>query len=223
MRVIRKNWLMLFLTALLVTGLMVGYGRKKEEVVQETKDYSTLISEWQDFYQGLGIKVDFSNLQIPGKQQGFNRLIIVAEGMTPQFLYDKCKGLFLCGRWTDKSLDEVVTSDRTAKNNSYAVWVRNRVEADEELKNLSANDLKKKSIPGITLEERLIYELKYFQETGEHLDIDHSTLCSGSRCSVTLSPAAAVPNVGWGDGFLLVYYFYPDDAFPSLRARQVVS
>ena len=157
------------------------------------QDIPALLSVWQNFYNDVfGIEADFSDLRIPEKQSGFDRLIVVAKGMTPQLLYDKCKELFPCWKWTDKNLDTIVKSERTAGNDAYAIWVRNRVEADEELKNLSAGDLKEKNIPGITLEERLIYELKYFKETGAHLDRDNITLCAGSRYS-----DGVVPVVCW--------------------------
>ncbi|MDD5341036.1 MAG: hypothetical protein PHC97_01210 [Patescibacteria group bacterium] len=145
-------------------------------------DVSRLLIEWQDFYhQVYGIEADFSSLRIPERQKGFDRLIIVVPGMTPQRLYDKCKEMFPCWKWTKADLDKIVTSDRTAKNGAYAVWFRDRVEADKELKNLSANTLKDLGVVGITLEERLLYEQKFFLETGKHLDIDNGTLCSGSR------------------------------------------
>jgi len=179
---------------------------------------SILLSDWQNFYNDVfGIETDFSNLQIPEKQLGFDRLIIVAKGMTPQKLYDKCKELFSCWKWTDKNLDEIVESERTAENNHYVIWVRNRIEADEELKNLSANDLKKKKIPSITLEERLIYELKYFKETKSHLDIENVTLCAGSRYS-----DGSVPYVFWYDGKLKVRWHRPGNRHNHLRSRRVV-
>jgi len=143
------------------------------------------LSDWVNFYQEVfNLKVDLSGIKIPAKRKGFDRLIIVAQGMTPQKLYDKCKELFPCWKYTDKNLDEIVSSERTSKNDPYAVWFRDRVEADEELKNLSANQLKDRSILGITLEERFLYELKYFKETGKHLDIQNITLCAGSRVGV---------------------------------------
>lgn len=185
--------------------------------------YSVLISDWQDFYQDLfGIKLDFPSLQIPEKQKGFDRLIIIAKGMTPQRLFDKCKELFPCWKWTDESLDEVVTySDRRAKDSPYAIWFRDQVEADEELKNLSANKLKKlkeQGIPGITLEERLIYELNYFKETGKHLDVENVTLCVGSRFS-----DGGMPSVRWDGGELRVGWCSPDSRADYLRSRRVVS
>ena len=187
----------------------------------EKEDTSVLLADWQEFYRGLfGLEIDLSGLSVPGRKKGFDRLIVVAQGMTPQRLYDKCAEFFPCWKWVNQNLDECVQSERTAKDGTYAVWFRDVVEADEDLKNLSANDLKTKGIPGITLEERLLYELKYFKETGGHLDIENITLCSGSRCS-----DGDVPEVGWVPvgRRLSVVWCHPVDSDPGRRSRRAVS
>ena len=187
----------------------------------EKEDTSVLLADWQEFYRGLfGLEIDLSGLSVPGRKKGFDRLIVVAQGMTPQRLYDKCAEFFPCWKWADEDLDRVVQSERTAKDGTYAVWFREGVEADKDLKNLSANDLEKKLIPGITLEERLLMELKYFKETGGHLDIDSFTLCSGSRYS-----GGRVPGVCWFPvrRWLRVGWFLPEDSAPHLRSRRAVS
>lgn len=175
------------------------------------------VAEWQEFYRDVfgGMDVDFSDLQIPEKQEGFDRLIVMAQGISAKQAYDKCKKLFPCRKW-DEALE--VESDRKATEGAYAIWVRGRVEADEELKNLSANDLEKRAIPGITLEERLIFELKWFKETEKHLDVESWTLCAGSRC-----PGGDVPGVSWGGDELFVFRCLPSGASSRLRPRQVVS
>jgi len=178
-----------------------------------------LLASWQQFYQDLfGFEVDFSGLTVPGRKRGFDRLMEVAQGMTPQRLYDKCAEFFTCWKEANRSLDEIVQSERTAKDGAYAVWFRDVVEADEDLKNLSADDLKKMDIPGITLEERLLMELKCFKETGNHLDIANITLCSGSRDS-----DGYVPGVCWFVDGLLVFWCPPGYSFPRLRSRRAVS
>lgn len=183
-------------------------------------DISTLLANWQEFYCDVfRLKVDFSGVAIPTKKKGFDRLIVVAQGMTPQRLYDKCAELFSCWKWPNDDLDKIVQSERTAKDSAYAVWFRDTVEADEDLKNLSPNDLAKKSIPGITLEERFLYELKYFKETGNHLDIENWTLCTGSR-----GPGGGVPAVRWGPLVrkLEVLWCGPGYSDPGLRSRRAV-
>jgi hypothetical protein len=185
------------------------------------EEVPNLLASWQQFYRDLfGLEVDFSNLSVPRRKKGFDRLIVVAQGMTPQRLYDKCAELFTCWKWTHNSLDDVVQSERTSKYGAYAVWFRDVVEADEDLKNLSANDLEKIGIPGITLEERFLMELKYFKETGNHLDIANFTLCSGSRFF-----DGRVPVVRWFrlSRELLVDWCPPKFSFSRLRSRRAVS
>ena len=179
--------------------------------------YAELLADWQAFYRDLGINCD--NVVIPDDPGVFDRVIIMAQGIDPQSAYDLCVNNSPCWRYTDKSLNEIVESERTARNGAYAIRIRDRVEADEELKNLSANQLKQQNISGITLEERLVYGLKFFKETGgSHLDIANWTLCSGSRYS-----GGSVPRVRWRGGLMHVSWCNPDDRNKTLRSRQVVS
>ena len=192
-----------------------------QRIIDASGKVLTGLADWQEFYRNLfGLEVDLSGLVVPAKKKGFDRLIVVAPGMTPQRLYDKCAELFTCWKWTNEDLDKIVRSERTAKDGAYAVWFRDTVEADEDLKNLSANYLKERDIPGITLEERFLMELKYFKETSSHLDIVNWTLCSGSRCS-----GGSVPGVLWRPygRRLSVRWCFPEDSGPSLRSRRAVS
>lgn len=181
--------------------------------------------DWQNFYRDVfGIEVDLSNLHIPEKQEGFKRLIIMAQGIMPQLAYDKCEELFPCWKSSDESLDEIINFSfqaRSTRNGSYAIWIRDRIEADEELKNISADDIESLNIPTLTLEERFIYELKYFKKTRKHLDIKNITLCSGSRYSDGYVPRVSCwhgrMDVDWGcSGSKPSFY-------GDLRARKVVS
>ncbi|MBI4836914.1 MAG: hypothetical protein HY813_00715 [Candidatus Portnoybacteria bacterium] len=176
---------------------------------------------WQKFYKKIfGQNFDFSTVCIP-ERPGSTKdwcLIILAEGMTPQRLFDKCREQFGVWKWTDDNFDKIVHSDRTAKGGHYAVWVRSRVEADEEFKNLSANDLKARNHQGVTLEERLVLELYYFWKTKKHLDFQNITLCTGSRYS-----DGSVPRVHWRDAELRVYWCPSGRAHAPLRSREAVS
>ena len=186
----------------------------------EERSIEELIAEWEGFYQDtFGIKTDFSNLQIPEKESGFNRLIIMAGGMTPQRLYDKCGEFFPCWKWTSDSLDNVVTySERTSKNSAYAIWVRDCVEADEEFKKLSADKIKAKNINTETLEEYFIHGLKYFRESRKHLDIRSVTVCAGSRLS-----DGTVPCVSGSGREVRIHPFPPGRSDGIHRSRRVVS
>jgi len=188
------------------------------QAIVDEQQFEAKVKEWVVFYERFfGLELDVSKLKIPEQQQGFDRLIIVAQGMTPQRLFEKCKELFPSWKSTEHNLDDIVTSVRTAKDGTYAIWVRDRVEADEENKNLSANDLSVKGGTEETLEERILHELKYFRETGKHLDVQNWTLCTGSRYSV-----GDVPCAYWGGGGFGVSWDHPDGHCGRLRARSAV-
>ena len=205
-------------TAQYFIGRKKWLGTEVKKIFSVVNPYADLLADWQEFYRGLGLDCDLSDVVIPDDPGGFGRVIIMAKGITPQSAYDFCVKNFPCWKYTDKSLDEIVTSERTIQNGAYAIRIRDRVEADEELKNRSANDLKQQGIVGITLEEREIFELKFFKETGKHLDINNWTLCAGSRYCV-----GYVPLVRWRSDWMLVSWRIPGRAHGRLRSRQAVS
>jgi hypothetical protein len=178
--------------------------------------------EWRKFYlENFNLKVNFASLTIPERRAGFTRLLVIAQGVTIEQVFQKCKQLFGAWKYTNASLDEaVITNDRDPKNGSYAIWVRDCVEADEGWKNKSANDLANIKMTGETLLERLIHELKYFRETGKHLDMENWTLCSGSHNSDgrVLRVHWYGPNSGLG-----VHWCSVSVAYGYLRSRQVVA
>lgn len=179
-----------------------------------------MVKQWESFYlEQFGLTVDLSQVKIPPRRQGFNRLIIVANGLLMNRVYDTCAKRFKCWRYNDDLDASVKENDRDPnRDGTYAIWVKDVVEADENLKNLSANALAEQKIKGVTLLERMLHELKYFKETGKHLDISNVTLCSGSRSS-----DGNVPDVYWDDGGFRVSWDCTDDARPSLRAREAVT
>jgi len=63
------------------------------------------------------------------------------------------------------------------------------------------------------LEERLIYELKYFKESGKHLDAKYETLCAGSYCD------GQVFRIYWRNK-LYVRYWHVNICYSHLYARE---
>lgn len=192
-----------------------GAETKKEPPI--VNPHAALIADWQTFYRDVfGIEMDFPNLAIPKKPEERNWRLLIIIDLLLEALYAKCKSLFPCWRWTDEDLDEIVTeNERTAKNGPYAIWAKDNTEADGEWKNLSADDIKGKGIKTETLAERFVHELKFFKETGKHLDIANWTLCSGSRYS-----DGNVPNMNWNDGKMNVNWYNPDNRNDNLCPRQ---
>src|SRR3989338_2357640 len=115
---------------------------------------SDLLIDWQNFWKRMGIDADLRKVKIPKKPKGFDRLLV--NPLTPQKAYELCASKFKCWKYSNESLDKIVVhEDRTAKDGAYAVWVRERVEPDEELKGKSANDLVGMKVFGNTLTEAL--------------------------------------------------------------------
>lgn len=149
------------------------------------------------------------------KQPSDYRTVHISKGMTIEGVLAECQKLFLVWRYTEQNLDERVTSDRTSEA-SYSIKFKNVQEADDDMQNKSASDLK--GVKTITLLERLVMELDYFKETGKHLDIENWTLCAGSRRS-----DGSVPYVYWHDDKLYVDCASVDGRSADLRARVAVS
>lgn len=178
-------------------------------------------SEWAEFYRKhFRLSVDFSDVVVPVDPSGFDRIIFIPKGLKMNRVVKVLKKKFNVSLYVD-DLDGDVRENIRSADKSYAIRLRDRVEADEELKNLSANQLKERGDNIITLLERLVYELKYWDETGgDHLDLSNWTLCAGSRYSDGL-----VPCVHWFTASvkLHVYWCNPDNANDCLRGRVVVS
>lgn len=123
--------------------------------------------------------------------------------------------------WTyvDDLNKNVPTNDRDPNHDgSYVVGFRRTIEADEENANKSANTLKIENHKGITLLERLLLELGYFLTTGQNLDVNNITLCTGSRYSY-----GNVPFVDFGSGKVRVDAYGPSDSSGRFRSRSAVS
>jgi hypothetical protein len=156
-----------------------------------------------------------TSLFSPNNKAGFNWSIMVLEGLTPNAAYSACERNFKCWRYSD-DLDKNIVLNGREPATTYGVWVRNRLEADEEYQNLSGNDVAVRGIAGMTVLERELLELKYWSDTGKHLDLENVTLCTGSR-----NADGFVPDANWCDGKFSVGWSDPADRDPGLRVREV--
>ncbi len=185
------------------------------------------LQDWENFYREVfGISRDFFKLRVPPHKAGFDRLIVVAKGMNSDRIFKRMSELMPAFKpW--KKCDELdclqlIISERQADFEDYAIWIRNRVEADKELKEKSADDLIEKGIPAITLEEHLLYEIKYWKETGKNLDERNFTLCSGSRVPGKPCLGDFVPYVKRCAGGVTVDLISAGRRGEDMRSREVV-
>lgn len=166
---------------------------------------------WKNLYKKyFNLDIDVSLIQ---EREG-KWLIFIAKGLTIQQVYDALP--FNKYKYSGRDLDTAAPKNDRASDKDYVVYVDQNVEA-HEFKNKSANYLKKTNHTGITLMERLVLELRYFEETGNLLDVHRVTLCAGSRDS-----DRGVPLVGWCDGKLSVDWYGASGSFDILCSRSVV-
>jgi hypothetical protein len=185
------------------------------------------LNDWHRFNSevlGLADMEPF-NPTLPKPASGFGWMIVIRKGLTLNKVLEIMRAKMTVWISFDEDLDKgVPANDRTA-DNDYAIRIRDRIEADEELKSLSANEIGRKKITGITLLERLVLELFYFWKAGPqadidkaHLDVKNVTLCTGSRDS-----DGDVPSVDWdpGDRRVRICWYRPDGSDDDGRARAV--
>jgi len=182
--------------------------------------FSALIQDWQKFYKKIfNLKVDFSRVPVPEAPDEFSWLVCVPKMTTEQaFRYGKKQ--FPNWKETDKSLDDVLdlSFGRDARQYPYIIRLCANVEADKDLRNLSADDIVAQKIDTATLKQRLLLGRFLHWKEGLFLDEKNTTLCSGSRYT-----NGSVPSVLCRDGELGVIPSNSDRRLDSLRPRRVVS
>ena len=194
--------------------------KKQKKLPDFSQERLRQLADWQRFYQNSFHKThDFSHIIIPPKPKGNWRLLIIAKGLTINQAYNRCQELFQCYKYTD-DLDAKVTKNTRIPTESYAIWVQDSIEPDKEYLNQSTNQADPNMTIGITLLERIILELIYFQETQKHLDIKGITFCSASR-----DADGDVPDVKGNSGStrFLVGWCDLDNAIPRCGLRRAVS
>ncbi len=178
------------------------------------------ILRWYRLYADIHLTTERVMAVLPERESEFDRLVWMAGGMKPNRCYDVLGRQFGSGvMWRMiHDLDNSIVSVRST-DKDYAVWVRDRLEADEENSNRRAKDFEQSDCQ--TVEERLVHGGLYFQEHHRHLDEFSKTLCAGSRSRLR----GGVSSVNFHPIDRRVYVF--DDwcnvreRHPDLRVRSV--
>jgi hypothetical protein len=214
---------------------LIGHKKKVAKAIKEaiilvvpsvgSGDHLQWLSKWQRFYREVwGIDAAFSDLIIPTTYDDITSLLIMLEGMTPNRIFDKMHERFQepekgrHGAWKFIHNLDVITSPRTATT-TYAVWHRGREAADEKHKNKSGNQCLEEGLNVLTTPERMMFDLFYHWEKGEHPDPRSSTLTSSRTCG------GYVVGVSWDAhcGRVFVSTVHPDFALDCWRVREAVS
>lgn len=209
-----KTIFLFFIIAVVAIAIFIII-RKQIQKKDPRKVWGKIYKEWFD------LEKDFSNLKIPKHYNSKKHfLVIVAQGVAINHVFSAIRKKFEVYLYAEDLNYNVKQNDRTAEGGDYIVLFKRNIEADEEFKNLSANQLKTAGHKGITLTERLLLEVLYFTKTKKHLDIVNWTLCSGSH-----DADGRVPHVSWNSDYdeLYVDWYYPAYSYDLLRSRAVVS
>jgi hypothetical protein len=190
----------------------------------EGLDYSLILNKWEKYFFKIHqLKADFSNVIIPkADDDDFPWFVCVPENFSTEQAYSGGKQLYSAWKRTGKVLDDILdlSFGRDSRRDPYIVRFHASWEADEALKNFSANMIAEKRINTSTLKERLLLGDFLYCEYKKHLDVENITLCSGSRDS-----DGNVLHVHWNLDHreLPIHRHHPDYADSDLRAREVVS
>lgn len=191
------------------------------EIANPIQTEEEQLSEWQRFYAEVFGDNDVRSINpdMPPEKEGFNWLIVIRKGLTMNEVLKVMRTKFTVSCRIGDNLDEGVPVNDRIADKDYVIRIRDRTEADEELKSRSAYFLLKENILTLTLLERLVLDLFYFWKNGEHLDIENLTLCAGSRYS-----DGDVPNVCWSLGArkVCIDWCNPVNSYDLLRARAAV-
>jgi hypothetical protein len=172
--------------------------------VLDADPYAEQRTYWEAFYERcFEIGADFSAVVIPKKpKDGKWRLIFIRKGLKMNWVVRVFRELLVAydpewELWTHvDDLDKAIIRNMRTSAESYAIWVRDGQESDEEFRGQSIREADPDQWIGVTLLERLIHGMVHFVETKQHLDYKGFTLCSGSRDS-----GGSVPFMCWNPDY----------------------
>lgn len=178
-----------------------------------------VVAGWVDFYQThFGISLDGSGIIVPEHHADFDRLVVVGSGVSLNRTYEAMKEKFTSWKWCLGDLENAMEeSSRGCVGATYAIWVRDDAEADENLRNVPASSVEC-PCDTETLLERLLHGFKYWAETGCHLDVKTYTWCPASRHA-----DGSIPRVfRSGNGGVGIDKSCAEDEISLVGARRVV-
>ncbi len=190
-----------------------------------TDQYAAQRTYWEGIYYDLD--VDLSAVPVPLKPaEGEWRLLFIPQGFTIhraifayQMVVSAHNPAWTVSQYTG-NLDVAVIQNTRTTRETYAAWVRDEQESDQEFCGQTTCQADPDQLLGITLLERLIHGMVHFDETKRHLDEKGITLCTGSRIV-----KGSVPCVRWlsANHQVYVYWCFSDSSFSDGGVRRAVA
>jgi len=177
---------------------------------------------WQELFdQFFDLRPNLSDLALPDKS-GYIWPIVSLPEISTNRLWSVVGECFPSTSSYGDDLEAKVTkNDRfySFRQESCIIAVRPNIEADEDQKSKSADQIKQEDLATLTLYERMLLEFFHWFRTGgenggQHLDRENWSLCSGSRDS-----DGNVPCAYWDGDEFRVDWDFSDSANSIMRAR----
>lgn len=184
------------------------------------KDYAEKIDalrEWEQFYKThFGLNLSFETIMLPQKPVFECALEVVPKCISKTIAFNRAKELFPTRLYYKELEKSIPRNARQSLGRDYAFWVNIGSKPDAQFLGQSAMAADPSMRIGMNFLERTILEIKYFIETGMHLDTESMTLCSGSRYH-----DGGIPAVCWGKEGFEVYTMAPVYPHPRYGIRKV--
>jgi len=175
--------------------------------------------------KAFGCQNGFGHLTVPPRPEGAELLIVKSSLslLRPNAAWAGIGKLKIPRStwWGGDDVESKLEEDWEAKMppEPELAWVRDRQEADEEHKNVSANKAIERGLVSENLVERMQHEAIYFLELDpcQHLDVYNWTLCSSGPRVIDDS----APCLRWDGGALCLRCCPLECCHPSMRLREV--
>ena len=199
----------------------VGGDEKARRIIailnEPVSKYYRLIKEWEDFYlKHFNAPIDLKNVVIPEPPRQEKRLLIIVPAISVDRVIKAQQKHFKVRM--EVSGPPAKLKNVHANHGPYAIWVAESRETFLKLRNKSANWATENNFEGVTLQERLLHDFKYWDETGQHLDVECMTLCGGSRFANGLVPFV---NYEEKENEVLISQNSENTSYPIYGHRQI--
>jgi hypothetical protein len=160
------------------------------------------IKDWTRFYADVfGRKIDTTGLIIPNETTELNGLVIIPKDMSIQEAWNAYEKEGILTRYDNQgefgldNLDEITQGHNDREpTESYALRIADAAESDKKPEDSDNGHNVTTTEPRMTLLERLLFGLKYYRNTGEHLDTETVTCCFGTTNLQGQRPVVAYRN-----------------------------
>lgn len=173
---------------------------------------------WENFYlEHFGLTVQFDTVVIPPRPIFDCGLKIFPQELTKSIAIEKCNELFKTRIVYSNLGKDIPRNARTAQHGHYAAWIEDSVNPCSFLgQPVMVVDPHKKI--GTTFLEQTLMEIEHFIRTGNHLNCDGMTLCSGSRFADGGVPGVRFNHEGFSLCWIALAQTHPKDGIRRVSA-----